>query len=49
MKICPNQYTDLQMSFYKGLFENQKGPGISFQATFFIELFDKKFFVCNIT
>ena len=32
-----------QIPFYRGFFENQKGPGTSFQATLFIELFDKKF------
>ena len=29
--------------FYRGVFENEKGPGTSFQAKFFIEFFDKKF------
>ena len=31
-------------SFYRGFFENYKGPGTSFQATIFIEFFDKKFY-----
>ena len=35
----------LQSPFYRGFFENSKGPGISFQDTFFIEYFDKKFSV----
>ena len=35
----------LPSHFYRGFFENSKGPGISFQDTFFIEYFDKKFSV----
>ena len=34
-----------QIPFYRGFFENQKGPGNSFQATLFIEFFDKKFYL----
>ena len=40
--------TPLQIPYYRGFFKNEKGAGSSFQATFFIEFFDKKFF-CNIT
>ena len=29
--------------FYRGLFENQKGPGINFPATCFLEFLDKTF------
>ena len=28
--------------FYRGFFDNQKGSGTIFQATFFVEFFDKK-------
>ena len=31
--------TDL---LYRGFFENKKGPGTSFQATFFLEFFKKR-------
>ena len=31
-----------QIAFYRGFFENLKGPGTSFQATFSIEFHDKK-------
>ena len=31
-------------SLDKGFFENYKGSGTSFQATFFVKLFDKKFY-----
>ena len=37
-----------QIPFYRGSFENGKGPRTSFQATFFIEFFDKKFWFYNI-
>ena len=37
-----------QIPFCRGFFKNAKGLGISFQATFFVEYFDKTFF-CNIT
>ena len=30
-----------QIPFYRGFSENQKGPGASFQAIFFIKCFDK--------
>ena len=30
-------------SFYRGFFENWKGPGTSFQATFFVEFFEKNY------
>ena len=39
IKICPNQHRLPQIRFYRGLFENQKGPG----TTFFIEYFNNKF------
>ena len=32
-----------QIPFSRRFFVNQKGPGTSFQATFFIEFFDKNF------
>ena len=32
-----------QIPFYRRFFENWKGSGTSFQATFFTETFDKKF------
>ena len=32
-----------QIPFYRGFFENQEGPGTSFQATLFIEFFDKTY------
>ena len=32
-----------QIPFYRGFFENWEGPGTSFQATFFIKIFDKEF------
>ena len=38
-----------QNHFYREFFENQKVSGTSFQATLFIEPFDKKNLVCNIT
>ena len=31
-----------QIPFYIGFFENQKGPEIGMQATFSVELYDKK-------
>ena len=34
----------MQIPCYTGLFENYKGPGTSFQATSFIEFFDKKIY-----
>ena len=30
-------------SFLQRIFENYKGPGTSFQVTFFVEFFDKNF------
>ena len=35
-------------SFSQRILENEKGPGTSFPASFFIEFFDKKLF-CNIS
>ena len=32
-----------QILFYRGFFENKKGPGTSFQATYFADFFDKTF------
>ena len=32
-----------EIPFYRGFLENQKRPGTSSQAAFFIEFFDKKF------
>ena len=43
IKICQNQHAHLSDSLYIGLFENQKEFGASFEATFFINLFDKNF------
>ena len=34
-----------QIPFYRGFFENYKGPRTNFQATFFVEFFDKKNFI----
>ena len=34
----------LQIPFYRGFFEDEKEPGTSFQATFFTEVFNKKFY-----
>ena len=31
-----------QIACYRGFFKNKKGPGTSFQAKFFVEIFDKK-------
>ena len=31
-----------QIPCYRGFFKNKKGPGTSFQAKFFVEIFDKK-------
>ena len=44
MKICPDQHADLLRFFFaEDSLKIKKGPGTSFQATFFIETFDKKF------
>ena len=32
-----------QITFNRGLFENRKGTGTSFQATSYVELFDESF------
>ena len=41
--MCPNQHIDLLRFLFAEDSLNQKGPGISFQAIFFIEFFEKKF------
>ena len=44
-KISPNQHAGLlRFLFDKGFVENQKRAGTSFQATIFIQFFDKKFY-----
>ena len=40
--LFKSAYRPPQIPFYRGFFENQKGPGTSFQATLFKEI-DKKF------
>ena len=40
--LSKSAHRPLQILFYRGFFENRKGLGTSFQATFFIDFFDKK-------
>ena len=43
IKICPNQHADLHRIFFtEDFLKIKKGPGTSFQATFFVEFFNKK-------
>ena len=42
-KITSNQRPP-QIPFYRGFLVNYKGPGTRFQATIFIDFFDKKFY-----
>ena len=42
-KVCPNQHAELIRLLFIEDSKNLKGPGTSFQVTFCIELYDKKF------
>ena len=41
--LFKSAHRSTQIPFNRGFFENQKGPGTSFQTIFFIEFFDKQF------
>ena len=41
--LSKSAHTPPQILFFRGFFENQKGPKTSFQATFFKEFFHKMF------
>ena len=41
--------TSTESFFTEDSLKIKKGPGTSFQTTFFIEFFDKKYIFCNIT
>ena len=45
MKLVQISMLAFSDSFLKRILENEKGPGTSFQATFSIEFYDKKFFL----
>ena len=34
----------LELPFYRGFYKNEKEPGASFQAKFFVEFFDEFFY-----